>query len=489
MARILYICYFGVREPLVQTQVLPYLREIRKGGDFNAKTQRREDTSITSSADHPADEASAPLLKPGGELNPTTPPNQGGELRVSLLTFEPARGEGDLAEFDTIRKRLAAEGIEWEWLPYHKRPSAIATAWDIFRGAFYIWRRIGRFDILHGRVHVPTLMGVLGRKFSWRRPKLLFDIRGFFPEEYTDAGVWPEGGLLYRGAKRVERWLMKEADGFVVLTEKAREILFGKTEAEPPQILMEQHGKAEPFRTSGGTAARDLSNPKSKIQNPKSTVRPVEVIPCCVDFERRFSGDRETLRSAVRKDLKIEKRFVIIHVGALGGLYLTNEIADLLAVSRERNPATFALFLSQTDRQIIEPLLIQRGFGSGDYFIGRLSPVQIEGYLYASDVGLSVVKATYATQSRSPTKIPEYLACGLPIIANEGVGDVDSLILENDVGALLTDFSPAGYAAALDEIENLGNIADRCRETARSEFDLETVGGMKYRRIYRKLLA
>ena len=37
--------------------------------------------STTPSADHPADEASAPLLKPGGELNPVTPPNQGGEFK------------------------------------------------------------------------------------------------------------------------------------------------------------------------------------------------------------------------------------------------------------------------------------------------------------------------------------------------------------------------------------------------------------------------
>ena len=32
MASTLYICYFGLREPLVQTQVLPYLREIQKDG-------------------------------------------------------------------------------------------------------------------------------------------------------------------------------------------------------------------------------------------------------------------------------------------------------------------------------------------------------------------------------------------------------------------------------------------------------------------------
>ena len=28
----LYICYFGLRQPLVQTQVIPYLQEIAKGG-------------------------------------------------------------------------------------------------------------------------------------------------------------------------------------------------------------------------------------------------------------------------------------------------------------------------------------------------------------------------------------------------------------------------------------------------------------------------
>ena len=28
----LYLCYFGLREPLVQTQVVPYLREMRAAG-------------------------------------------------------------------------------------------------------------------------------------------------------------------------------------------------------------------------------------------------------------------------------------------------------------------------------------------------------------------------------------------------------------------------------------------------------------------------
>ncbi|HMO80753.1 MAG TPA: glycosyltransferase [Pyrinomonadaceae bacterium] len=403
MPRTLYICYFGVREPLVQTQVIPYLREIITGG-----------------------------------------------TDVHLLTFEPTELEADVVEAETLE--LAAAGITWHRRRYHKWPSVPATFYDILSGVLTVRSLMAKyeFDLLHGRVHIPTLMGALARKLSRKKPKLLFDIRGFFPEEYTDAGIWPEGGMLYRTAKRVERWLMKESDGFVVLTEKAREILF----------------------------------PESKETGYDAQGRPVEVIPCCVDFENRFSGDPELERKRVRSELNLGDRQVIVHVGALGGLYLATEIADLLAAARLRRPDVFCLLLTQSDRSKIEPLLLERGFGSDDYFIGRVPPDKIEVYLYASDIGLSVVKATFATQSRSPTKIPEYLACGLPIIANAGVGDVDKLITENGVGALLKEFSPSGYAAAVSELESLGDIADKCRETARREFDLERIGGARYRRLY-----
>ncbi|MCE7963654.1 MAG: hypothetical protein DYH05_14355, partial [Acidobacteria bacterium ACB1] len=143
MASSLYICYFGVREPLVQTQVLPYLRELVKGGH-----------------------------------------------EMSLLTFEPDLKQSWTPEqIEKTRARLAADGIAWHCLAYHKWPSAPATAWDVLAGALRVRRlmRRERFDILHGRVHIPVLMAALARKFSRSRPRLLFDIRGFFPEEYTDA--------------------------------------------------------------------------------------------------------------------------------------------------------------------------------------------------------------------------------------------------------------------------------------------------------------
>jgi glycosyltransferase involved in cell wall biosynthesis len=406
----LYICYFGMREPLVQTQVIPYLLEIRKEG-----------------------------------------------VNVSLLTFEPDLKQKWTADEIAARKaELAAKGVTWHVMAYHKRPSAIATAWDAFAGAFRVWRLIGRekVDILHARVHVPGLMAVLARTFSHRKPKLLFDIRGFFPEEYIDAGIWRENGLVFRSVKRVEGWIMRQADGFVVLTEKARGLLFPGSAASG----FDQHG------------------------------RPVEVIPCCVDLPNRFPDDLRASRDGTREELGVGGRRVITHLGALGGLYLSEEIADLLAEAKRLDPTIYALFLTQSDPARIVPLLRERGFSEGDFFAGKVPPEKVGRYLAASDVGLSVVKATYATASRSPTKIPEYLACGLPVISNRGVGDVDALIEGKQVGVVFDEFTEAGYREALEDVIALGDISERCRTAAVEGFDLETVGGRRYRRLYRRLL-
>lgn len=428
MARTLYICYFGVREPLVQTQVLPYLRELKKG-IFNAKTQSGKDAKV--------------LIEPGPGTSDETPTVK---LEVSLLTFEPNREGKDLADFEKVRADLAAEGIEWDWLPYHKRPSAIATAWDIFRGAFHIWRRIGRFDVLHGRVHVPTLMAAIARKLSLKRPKILFDIRGFFPEEYTDAGIWPENGLLYRGAKRVERWLMKEADAFVVLTERAKEILFDETEQ-----------------------------------------RPVEVIPCCVDMKRFASATPES-RKAIREELGIGDRRVGVYVGAFGGWYMAEETAEFFGAMRKHDPNTFVMILTQSKHEMIEPLLKAQGFSENDYFIAKVPSTEIPRYLSAADLAVSFIKPCYSKQASSPTKNAEYLACGLPIVANAGIGDVDQLVRGLRVGSLLEQFDVKSYSNAIDEIEKIGDASQHCRDVSYKEFDLQNVGGVRYGRIYRRLL-
>ena len=412
LSKTLYLCYFGLREPLVQTQVLPYLRELQKDG-----------------------------------------------VKVSILTFEPNfKTAWTVEEIETEREKLAAENINWFCLPYHKRPSAPATLYDVLCGARFALKLIRReqIDVLHARVHTPAMMGAIAKKFSGRKVKLLFDIRGFFPEEYTDGGVWKENGWLYKIVKRVEKSLLKSSDGFVVLTEKAREILF----------------------------------PESAETGFDKLQRPVEVIPCCVDL-LRFTAANETSRREIRAKYNLEDRQVFVYIGSLGSWYLADEMADLMKAAREQNDSTFALILTQSAPEIMAERLRNRGFTEADFLVKKVPHLEIPKYLSAADIAVSFIKSCYSKLSSSPTKIAEYLASGIPIITNRGVGDVAGQIEADKTGAVIDDFSHSSYLKALREIENLQqntDLAGNCRRSAQSRFDLEKTGGAKYRLLYKKLL-
>jgi glycosyltransferase involved in cell wall biosynthesis len=404
----LYLCYFGLREPLVQTQVLPYLRQLVSDG-----------------------------------------------THVSLLKFEPEmKRNWSRAQIETEQSRLAGEGLHWHCLPYHKRPSLPATLYDVARGALLAARlvRRERVGVLHARGHVPALMGAMVKLLVGGR--LVFDIRGFMPEEYTDAGVWPEHGYLYRGAKLVERYLMASSDAFVVLTEKAREILFPGCEATDGQG------------------------------------RPIEVIPCCVD-PARFRAAEEATRDELRRELKLTNRRVFVYVGSFGGWYMTDEMTQFLALAHEQDPRTFALILTQSAPEPVRERLRGLGLGDDDFFVGRIAAADVPRYLKAADASISFIKACYSKLSSSPTKIAEYLTSGLPIVCNTGVGDLDELLITDRVGVVIHDFTPEAYTQALGELNMLSEdpaLMARCQASASERFGMETVGGYRYRRLYRRLL-
>lgn len=402
--RSLYICYFGLREPLVQTQVLPYLRGLAAEG-----------------------------------------------VGITLLTFEPG-GKGSWIEGEQLeaRETLARDGIRWTSLRYHRRPTLFATLWDVMAGALKAarLRRSAAIDLFHGRSDVGALMGLVARRLAGGR--VVFDIRGLLADEYADAGHWHRGGLLYRLTRAGERVLLKRSDGFVVLTRRAREMLFGE----------------------------DAS-------------RPIEVIPTCID-RRRFAPVDEVPASKLRETLELPAdRLIIVYAGALGGWYLADDLVRFVEIARGVDPAVFALVLTQSPPDEMTRLLRRAGLGEGDYRVLRAAPAEIPAWLSASDLGISLIRTAGSKVASSPTKFAEYLAAGLPIVSTAGIGDVDDLIRREGIGvvvesnddAVLRDAFERGRRLALDS----GTRA-RCRRVAWREFDLESVGIARYRRLYESLL-
>lgn len=399
--RTLYICYFGLREPLVQTQVLPYLRQLARGG-----------------------------------------------IEVSLLTFEPDLKETwPSAEAAEWRERLQADGIRWLSLAYHKRPSVPATLYDIFAGARLAARLVRRegIEVIHARSHVPVAMALLAQQ--WTNCRLVFDIRGLMAEEYADAGIWTEGSSPFRAIKRIERLGIRRADQVVVLTRRMRDWL------------------AQQGLKSAGS---------------------IEVIPCCVDFARFDEGEEKDEASSKSG----ADRFEVVYAGSVTGLYMLEEMGRFFMELKKLRPDALLRIMTKSSATDAAASLARVGLEAQDFWVGAAAPEDVPAYLRRARLGLSFRKRTFSQIAASPTKIPEYLAAGLPVVCNAGIGDTDELLVKERVGVLVETFDTEAYGEAAKgalELCDEPQIRRRCMETARRHFDLANVGGAGYLNVYRRI--
>lgn len=390
---VLYLSYDGALEPLGQSQVLPYLRGLAARG-----------------------------------------------VAITLVSFEKARDRANREAVAALGAALRAAGIRWIPLRYHKRPALLATTVDLLAGLLVASWVVGRHRIrvVHARSYVVALIAWILKQLAGIR--FIFDMRGFWPDERVEAGLWARGGPVYRVVKRLERLFLRDADEIVTLTERARRTVQSWPGIVPP---------------------------------------PITVIPTCVDLAR-FSG-RPFRRPA-------DGAPVFVYAGSLGTWYLLGEMLRFVECAVERFPGTRFLLLSRAQEEI-------RRHGDGVRFrpgtvtVAEAAPEEMPAWLARADAGLAFYKLGWARQATCPTKVGEYLAMGLPVVVNDAVGDMREVIGETGVGVVLSEFSDDAYRAALRQIEELWADPDlpvRCRRLAESHFSLER-GIECYWSIYRRL--
>lgn len=345
------------------------------------------------------------------------------DFEITLVSFEKPG-----ADIAGLRTEIASRGIAWRPLSYHKRPPVLSTVLDVAAGVRELKRcaRLGVPDIIHVRSYVPALIAVLAQKAIGGR--FIFDIRGFWPEERVEGGIWPADGALFRVAKRCERWFFKSADAVVTLT----------------------HASVARVRTL--LRGRDV---------------PLVVIPTCVELDR-FGGTEPR-----------EDGPHVLWCGSIGTWYrfdLAPDLARSLAMKLE-------VVTRQTD-------LAHDHTADLDAVVRTLPPAAVPAVMHSGDVGLSLCRNVLAMQAMAPTRFGEYMASGMPVIVTPGLGDVERLVTEWRVGTVLTSEDSAGLTRAAESIRGL--LADpelpaRCKALARELFDVE-VGTEAYRRLYKELL-
>jgi glycosyltransferase involved in cell wall biosynthesis len=167
-------------DPLGQTQVIPYLRQLAEVG-----------------------------------------------VEFTLLSFERevAYTPGGRVRCRQLHEELKQHRIDWHRLPYHKTPSLPATAYDVFAGTSLARKlvRTKQIELVHARSHIPATIALrLKRRLG---TKMIFDVRGLLADEYVDANHWPKDSLRYRLTKNAETQGLKAADGVVTLTQKIWDVI------------------------------------------------------------------------------------------------------------------------------------------------------------------------------------------------------------------------------------------------------------------------
>lgn len=279
--------------------------------------------------------------------------------------------------------------------------------------------------------------------------RVIFDIRGLWAEEYVDDGIWPAGGINFRLVKWLERCAVQRADGLVVLTARARE------------LLMQE------------------ATPRPGI--------PFEVIPTCVDLDR-FRPDPEW-RQAVRSALALDDRPVLVYAGLPHRRYDFDSMVAFWQEARSVIPALFYLLLTNSDRVELTSAFAAQGASAKEYRILHVPPREVPRFLAAADFSILLMKPCPSLLACYPTKIGECLASGLPIVLTPGIGDADHLIAEGVAAAVPAPAAEHYRAAARWIAETAGRpeIRERCRKVAQRWLDLETVGGERYWSVYRGL--
>lgn len=363
------------------------------------------------------------------------------DYAIHLLSFEKPADRNQAGKVAATRKRLGDAGIAWHPRTYHKTPTIPATLFDMVQGGLSaLWLTLRhRIKLVHARSYVPAVMGLLVKRLTGA--KLLFDIRGFWADERTDGGIWPPGGWTYRINKRIEQGLMRQADHIVTLTHASQAVIssFPYFAGKPP---------------------------------------PVTVIPTCADLER-FSPDTASTPHV----------FTLGYVGSIGTWYLFDEVIECFKLIRQRRPDARLLVVNRNEQEVVRQTADAAGIPEDCIDIVAADHAEVPRYVRQMSAGAAVIRPVYSKIASAPTKLAEYLGCGVPCLGNTGVGDMELILEHEGCGVVLLAFTPTERSRAVDRLLALAHdptVAARCRKVALAHFSL-TDGAERYRAIYQSI--
>ncbi len=342
---------------------------------------------------------------------------------IEIISFEKSSLLKDHGRVEAQRKSLRHCGICWSPRTYHPGSSLPRLLLDIASASLLASKRCrqGSIELIHCRSHVPFLM-------AWYASALhglpiLFDFRGFMAEEYVDAGLWNKGGLKFRFAKVLERRMSARCAAMVVLTIPMREYV-EKTYGLPAEKVF--------------------------------------VIPCCVDIAR-FTPRKPVRQRRPGEPLRV------VYSGSTDGRYNVPAMLQFFSHVQKKLPGSRLTILSTGDLGKVQALVAASGLQREVVTVRSVRHDAVPECLWEQDIGLFLLRGEKPTLiAASPTKIGEYLAAGLAVIAERGTGGLEEILVNQGVGDLVDSGDPASWDAAADVAVRMCDQSDHRLRAART---------------------
>lgn len=364
------------------------------------------------------------------------------DYRITLITYEKDEDRADAVRMDAMRAECERLGIRWLPLRFRPGPKVIAPALSMLQMVWLLRHEVRGQGarLIHARSYIPAAVAMIVSRMTG--VPFIFDMRALWPEELITAGRLRRGSALHRAIVAAERACLRRAGAVVSLTHAAVDHL-------------------------------------SRVYPADMAGQRVAVIPTCADLDRFVPADQRPSRRVI---------------GCLGtvlsGWFCLDWLASFLTVAAERDPQAVFELTTRDDLARVRAALDPDGRLGERLRIAPSAPEDVQRVLQGQTASVMFYAGGQVSElGRSPTRMAEILGCGLPVVANDGVGDVARIIRDYRVGVLAQGPDPQAMATAWSELLALlkdPDLALRCRKAAEEVFSLEA-GTASYARLYHQL--
>jgi glycosyltransferase involved in cell wall biosynthesis len=158
----------------------------------------------------------------------------------------------------------------------------------------------------------------------------------------------------------------------------------------------------------------------------------------------------------------------LVYLGGLSeraGIFVLLDALEILAASGIKPTARLAGYTDgERGLAAIDAALRQRGLSEQVEFHGRLAHTQVPRWLRGGRIGLVMLQAVPKFMKNIPSKMFEYWACGLPVLASD-LPPIRQFLVEGQNGYL---FAPASAVQLAERIAYLLYNSEQCRSLGRA---------------------